>query len=172
MKKLMFAAAVAAGMGAFALESANVVGFQDIKTSKDGAGAEFFKYTFVGMTFENIDANGYFKLGDVKAEGMVAPGEYLYQLTTDRGTPNNSTAITYMSLENALTYWGDGEWYTEETLKPYVGWYSLPLPQYPDWVQEGEGALVNDTLDWKAGEGYLGNFKGDHKLIFNFPKAY
>ena len=32
MKKLMFAAAVAAGMGAFALESANVVGYNNLET--------------------------------------------------------------------------------------------------------------------------------------------
>ena len=52
MKKLMFAAAVVAGMGAFALESANIVGYNtDTITAT--------KFNMVSVPFEGTDGEGF-----------------------------------------------------------------------------------------------------------------
>ena len=66
MKKLIFAAAAVAGMGAFALESANVVGYADQT-------ANATRNTMMTPNFLNIDSATGCKLSDLKVTGYSAP---------------------------------------------------------------------------------------------------
>ena len=67
MKKLMIAAAAAVCGSVFALESANVVGYQEQTMNASGA-------TMAAATFMNVTAaDGSFKLSDLKVTGYDAP---------------------------------------------------------------------------------------------------
>ena len=78
MKKLIFAAAVAAGMGAFALESANIVGYQNVGFDKTGWMMN------VGVQFSNIGAEGgAFTLDDAFFGNTAAEGDQIITLDGD-----------------------------------------------------------------------------------------
>ena len=93
MKKLIFAAAAVAGMGAFALESANVVGY-----STQTANAT--RNTMMAPTFLSVDSATGCKLSDLTVTGYDAPelneddefeggcagGEFILQFLNNNGT--------------------------------------------------------------------------------------
>jgi hypothetical protein len=88
MKKLIFAAAAVAGMGAFALESANVVGFQDVEAPQ-GDSMRCPTFTAVGTEgydLTQIKVVGGYGMGDIVAQTVgsdgIWNGEY-YWLTED-----------------------------------------------------------------------------------------
>ena len=88
MKKLIFAAAAVAGMGAFALESANVVGFQEVEAPQ-GDSMRCPTFTAVGTEgydLTQIKVAGGFGWGDIVAQSVgsdgIWNGEY-YWLTED-----------------------------------------------------------------------------------------
>ena len=88
MKKLIFAAAAVAGMGAFALESANVVGFQEVEAPQ-GDSMRCPTFTAVGTEgydLTQIKVAGGFGMGDIVAQTIgsdgIWNGEY-YWLTED-----------------------------------------------------------------------------------------
>ena len=94
MKKLIFAAAAVAGMGAFALESANVVGFQDVEAPQGSSmrTATFQTVSGEGYDLTKIVVEGGSGIGDVCAQ-TISPeglwnGEYYY-LTEDGGAAAN-----------------------------------------------------------------------------------
>ena len=69
MKKLIFAAAAVAGMGAFALESANVVGYNT--TAPLAADATAYAFTLVGLPFESVGGNGNISLNDLQISNLT-----------------------------------------------------------------------------------------------------
>ncbi len=111
MKKLIFAAAAVAGMGAFALESANVVGYAD-----QTANAK--RNTMMTPNFLNIDSTTGCKLSDLKVTGYDAPAlneddEY------EGGCGHGEFVLQFLANNGAISsryYWvDDGEtgpaWY-------------------------------------------------------------
>ena len=90
MKKVMFAAAVAAGMVAFgeAIQSANIVGYQDV--SKGAV-----KQPLFGFTFTPVSGATTVKLGAVTAKGMEGGNDIIQVINpTTLGT---SARYTYYS---------------------------------------------------------------------------
>ena len=111
MKKLIFAAAAVAGMGAFALESANVVGY-----STQTANAT--RNTMMAPTFLSVDSATGCKLSDLIVTGYDAPelneddefeggcggGEFVLQFLNNNGT----VAARYYWIDDGETEAG---WY-------------------------------------------------------------
>ena len=93
MKKLMIAAAVAATAGiAGAIESANIVGYQDV--SKGAVAKPMFGFTFVP-----VDGSTSVKLGSVTVSGMR--GGYDYIQVINPTTLGTDARYTYYSLAQA-----------------------------------------------------------------------
>ena len=94
MKKLIFAAAAVAGMGAFALESANVVGFQDVEAPQGSSmrTATFQTVSGEGYDLTKIVVNGSEGMGDVVAQTISSAGlwngEYYYLTDAGAGVPD------------------------------------------------------------------------------------
>ena len=93
MKKVMFAAAVAAGLVAFGdgIESANTVGYND---------ADFSGKTMVcvGVPFTTVGATT-FKLGDLTAEGFDAGSDLLQTID-----PDTADGVDFYVYLDAATY--------------------------------------------------------------------
>jgi len=127
MKKLIFAAAVAASMGAFALESANVVGFQDKEITTG-------QWNCMTATFLPTGAAGTsMTLGDIKANDTFAFGDDTLQ--TLNGNGGTLGQYTYCNEAMAEEFGFD------------VGWYNYE--DVSNW--DGESALVscnNVSLPW------------------------
>ena len=88
MKKLIFAAAAVAGMGAFALESANVVGYGEVEAAAGSSMKTpiFEKVADEGYDLSAIEVVGGEGIGDVCAQTISAEGEWdgeYYYLTED-----------------------------------------------------------------------------------------
>ena len=158
MKKLMFTAAVAAAMGAFALESANVVGYLE----KDNTG---LIYAPVGAMFMTVGQTS-FRLGDiVPADGTLnATVEYLQEfdpLTGAIGQKYFYIDATTAAGTNPMRRWADPTvavgWWKE-------GWQS-------GFTRDGVGTAERaDDVQIAPGAGLYSNF-GNKKAKLNFPKA-
>ena len=115
MKKVMFAAAVAAGLVAFGegIESQNTVGY---KTTNSGTDL----YLTGGMCFVTCGStDGTFRLGDLKLEGSTWGSDWLQFLDPTTSIVDPSKSVTYYSAAEAIADGGtaDGaEWenYDEE----------------------------------------------------------
>ena len=121
MKRLMFAAAVAAGMGAFALESANIVGFNtDTITAT--------KFNMVSVPFEGTDGNG-FKINDCLSGLNLV------------GTDSAFTA-DQIQIWDAATGAYDN-WYYYNNNDQYTGWWDVKTGEklfesvYPNGLPAG-----------------------------------
>ena len=138
MKKVMFAAAVAAAGGLMAIESANVVGYNtDTITAK--------KFNMVSVPFEGTDGDG-FKL-DFCLSGV--------DLT---GTADYSTADQIQFWDAATGAYEN--WYYYEAGDAYTGWWDVNTQmkmfedQYPNglpagsafWYKSAAGASKNGTV--------------------------
>ena len=110
MKKLIFAAAVAAGMGAFALESANVVGYNGATSGSDN--------NFVTIPFSDIGYNTadiqQIKLSDGGAGG-IGWGTETFAIWEGLPSPVVGSGFVYLDASMDPTaqatdyYWGDAE---------------------------------------------------------------
>ena len=109
MKKLMFAAAVAAGLAAFGdgIESANTVGYQVLTTGNS-------PYKTYGMCFVTCGvADGTFCLGDIKMEGSTWGSDWLNFIDPTTSIFDPLKAVTYYSAAEAISDGGtaaDAEW--------------------------------------------------------------
>ena len=109
MKKLMFAAAVAAGLVAFGdgIESQNTVGY---KTTNTGANP----YMTLGTCFVTCgSANGTFRLGDMKLEGSTWGQDWLNFIDPATSIFDPLLDVTYYSAAEAIADGGtadDAEW--------------------------------------------------------------
>lgn len=151
MKKLMFVAAVAAGMGAFALESANVVGYSNAAMENG-----FRLYT---PMFQAVDCDTY----DIQ------------ELIPENADSYQSGEITIQTLDALgnqgsvfLSWWGDG-WYDTNDETP-----SIPL-------KKGEAIWIsspNESVTLRCcGEVFSGNVLSDTAAGFvaignPFPVPY
>jgi len=120
MKKIMFAAAVAATFGAFAIESANVVGYQ--KTDMVNP----YGYNFIAPTFKDVTANtATYDLQSIKLVGAyVGDGASDYiEVWNENGA---MTDVQYFYVTEAQGYDHDG-WVTEMLGDTYVEDVTLDL---------------------------------------------
>ena len=155
MKKLMFAlvAAGAAAVMGDAIESQNIVGYQDV--SKGAV-----KQPMFGFTFTPVSGAATVKLGAVTAKGMIGGSDIIQVINPT--TLGMTTAYTYYSdaqarAEAAEEAEGEtgatsGEDYDEvyaevyDELKELVGW----------WVGAALGGTSADDVDIAVGSGFLG----------------
>ena len=132
MKKLMIAAAAAVCGSVFALESANVVGYQEQELATQVSPS-------IGATFVSIGSET-FKLADIAVEGFQYDTEILQVLSTE----NASTIARYVYVTpewDEEDFDGDGA---------AVGW----------WIKgkEGEDDGSANDVEFAPGQGFLGNF--------------
>ncbi|MBP3406409.1 MAG: hypothetical protein J6N18_09920 [Kiritimatiellae bacterium] len=107
MKKLIFAAAAVAGMGAFALESANVVGYNNTAA---GANFNWYAPTFSSVGANTIDINT-IQLDD-GGIGAVGWGDTMQVVG-----PLGNASVIYLYYDKSMNpageeagnYWGDAE---------------------------------------------------------------
>ena len=133
MKKLIFAAAVAAGMGAFALESANVVGYQN----KEMAVANF---NYECATFQAVGkARDAQTLGDIKASDGFSYSEI--QFLTSGGANAYVDHPQLGKVIQSYTYWSDPDW----TAAGVAGWYL---------VDDTDGEYPMNDVDIAAGKAF------------------
>ena len=105
MKKLIFAAAAVAGMGAFALESANVVGYS-ASTLKNGASlmaAQFGDVGATGLALTNFKPTGDGVYNNVNINRLDALGYVTETYSwTDSGGENWDTADVWVDDNNNI----------------------------------------------------------------------
>ena len=111
MKKLIFAAAAVAGMGAFALESANVVGYN---TGATGSNNNFVTIPFADIGYNTADIQA-IKLSDGGA-GTIGYGTEMFSVWEGVPTVASGSEFFYydpMMDPNAVEtdyYWGDASY--------------------------------------------------------------
>ena len=152
MKKLMFAAAVAAGFAVFGVESSNIVGYAPVN---DGGNHN----PGVGGLFIPVGGASTYKLSNIRvsADGdFMTPGtEYLQMLN-----PNGSAVIaryTYVS-EDFLKDEFEDDW---EDYKSAIGWWNFDrnipaLIEGGDYAKKLTSANDPDIVVGTAFLGYLG----------------
>ena len=130
MKKLMFAAVAAAAGGLMAIESANVVGYQDKSVELDGMFMMGSGFLTVGTSTDSYSIQSLIPQYPADAEDPLGDGEAQIQ---EVGT-GGEIGTVYMYLTASCSYPGfDG-----------AGWYT----------QEGS-TFVKATRTFSAGEGFL-----------------
>ena len=108
MKKLIFAAAAVAGMGAFALESANVVGYN---TGATGSDNNFVTIPFADIGYNTADIQS-IKISDGGA-GMIGWGTETFAIWEGLPTAVVGSGFVYWdssldpAQEATSCYWGD-----------------------------------------------------------------
>ncbi len=113
MKKIMFGLAAAAAISAFAIESANIVGYKTTNTGTD-------LYLTGGMCFITTGStDGTFRLGDLKLEGSTWGSDWLQFINPLTSAVDSTKNVTYYSAAEAIADGGtadDAEWenYDEE----------------------------------------------------------
>ena len=145
MKKLMItgAAALCAAVG-FAIESQNIVGYQDVDK---GA----VKQPMFGFTFTPVSGASTIKLGSVTASGMEGGRDIIQVINpTTLGTSASYTYYSDAQAQAEATEEADGdpEAYEEvyAELSELVGW----------WVGGKFGKESADNVDVAVGSGFLG----------------
>ena len=149
MKKLIFAAAAVAGMGAFALESANVVGYTEFTT-------ETKKQPSFGACFTPINGEATYKLKELIPTDFD-PDSDIVQLVNPT-TLGTDAQYVYMSKEIAdAAAEEDGE--APGAYDELVGWWDAGLGVGED------GAAVGET-PIKVGQAFLGLFESGNNIKF------
>ena len=139
MKKIMFAAAVAAGMVAFgdAIESANIVGYQDIVVPNG--------YSMFTVTFKKTGAVGYsFDVKDIQV--LNSAGEVMDDTNTGTPTRRSRGKIKIQKMDSSAgSLYGDHDYkFNSQSGK---GWCdgSASLSAGDLTLQNGEGFAVTST---------------------------
>ena len=127
----------------------------------------FYKFPFVGLTFQTTDATKgqQFCLDDIKVEGMDPAVEYLYSLNPNTGARDASTSITYVSYENAQRIWNEGGYYTEDQMREYSGWWTSPIPPWPDPEYRGDAQQLTGVT-FPCGTSFMASFSATHEVKF------
>ena len=157
MKKLIFAAAVAAGMGAFALESANVVGYSQNDFRK--------KYTLVVPEFDKVGATG-IDLQSITPVGidMEDYGEGDINIQTFTDSANKSEQFFWFDAEvseSGESGWHDsaGEELAEKTFTKGEG-FMLYMPTADGKLNiSGEVNLDEITIPCRKKYTLMGNIR-------------
>ena len=138
MKKVMFAAAVAAGLVAFGdgITSANTVGYQDITIPGSSSGSS---YSLFCVTFKNV-GGGSFKINSIqvcKADGTVVD---------DTSANRSRDKITLMKLNPTTAVVYDEQY--SYTTRGGLGWHvagSTEALSDSIALQDGEGVYVANS---------------------------
>ena len=175
MKKIMFAAAVAAIGTAFAVESGNIVGYQDV--SKGAV-----KQPLFGFTFTPISGASTIKLGSVTASGMEGGRDTISVINpTTLGT---TAQYTYYSDAQAradaaeeaagvaeeATGETSGAEYDAEYATAYEETYE-ELKELIGWWSGGLGNTSADEVVVEAGDAFLVLSPAANALTFNFKSV-
>ena len=138
MKKLMFAAAVAAGLVAIGdgIESANIVGYQGLQTEGNESPS-------IGGTFIPVDGGDTYLLGSVKAVDMDPDIDALQLLDPDTTGVNGMYSYFSQDVADAMK-----EEDPETDWDSFVGWW--------DKGMAGEDGCSRDNLEINVGQGFLG----------------
>ena len=137
MKKLMFAAAIAAVSAAFAIESQNIVGYstQDL-SAKEGKSSV---YNIAGFCFANVGANaGEAKFSDLSATGWDWEGDEL-RILNPLNCSNDQTLI-YLTEEEAKEF----------EVGTKAGWYDSTSVEYAGDLSVAPGAGFMTSLSSTA----------------------
>ncbi len=150
MKKVMFGLAAAAAISAFAIESANIVGYNTYNT--DNAYQPSF-----GACFVPLSGGSTYKLGSIKPTNFD-PDNDMIQLI-DPTTLGRSAAYVYLSAEIAAAA------EVEDGAEPgeydgLIGWWDASTG--PD-LDEG---IKADNVDIDVGQAFLGKFDSGNDVEF------
>ena len=149
MKKLIFAAAAVAGMGAFALESANVVGYTEFATESKA------KPSF-GACFTPINGATTYKLKDLVPTDFDVDADAIQLINPT--TLAADAQYVYMSKEIAdAAAKEDGE--EPGAYDELIGWWDPVIGVGED------GAAAGDT-EIKVGQAFLGLFESGNDIKF------
>ena len=139
MKKIMFAAAVAAGMVAFgdAIESQNIVGYQDITIPGNAGGGS--SYSLFCVTFKNT-AGGSFKINSIKL--CKADGTEVDDTSANRS--RDKIELMKLNPETAVVYDEKYSYTTRNGLGWHISGNTSPLSDGIT-LQDGEGVYVANS---------------------------
>ena len=164
MKKLMIAAAASmAAVGAFAVESANIVGYKGVETEENRA-------PVIGAMFQPVSGAETYDLRDCQIAGdggeYCDPGsEYLRVL--DPNSSANLARYTYISREWMVDNFNDD---SDEYINQFswaIGWWLyVPGTDYQGLVEDdGDDTLkVKAAITIDVGMAFLGSFSSGHSL--------
>ena len=144
MKKLMFTAAVAAAMGAFAIESANTVGYMTPKL-----GGDFESLLYGNMFVPTGSADGSWQLSDVVPTGMDASLDNIQILNDDLDAEYE---ITYVDAATCALVKKDIS---------NVGWWDINDPF-------GDPDSRLDDMTIAQGTGFLCGMYSGNDVVFTF----
>ena len=156
MKKLMFAAAVAAAGGLMAIESANVVGYNQ-NTLTDGV------FNWMCHSFKAID-------GRLWTLGDLIPGDDFSSSTLQFVTGTGATKK--FTLPNSEEVYGQFEYWREDEIDPDTlpdgatavsGWYL--------WDDAGEKIYLMSSTAVPAGAGFAIEGRDGDSAYLTIPSA-
>lgn len=158
MKKLMFVAALAAVGSAFALESANVVGYNTLMHNEEGTCSPLFSFCFTP-----VNGAKFVKLGEFKpVDGTMLVEDDCIQVINPT-TLGADQLFTYLDKtiadEIAIDEGGAAGDYDE-----FIGWWDEFVGLFED------GAKVDD-YPVKAGFGFMGYFEACNEVTFQLPSS-
>ena len=146
MKKVMFGLAAAAAISAFAIESANIVGYQDVP--------RYSTYTFAGSMFADV-GQSYYTLNNVKISSIMDDGTDFIQFF--------KPGTTVLDKDQSYYFDGDVWCYKFDASSSEVG----------DWEEDDE--VPANTCTIRPGEGFLIRFtsgkSANAKIVFPSPVA-
>ena len=157
MKKLMIAAAVAATAGiAGAIESANVVGYQNSGLVNDSL-------NWICNTFKSIDGR-LWTLADLNPSDDFSLSSL--QFVTGTGATKKFTLANGDVVEGAFEYWREDEIEAEnlpDGASAVTGWYL--------WDEAGEKLYLMSSISLPAGAGFAVNALDGDEATISIPSA-
>ncbi len=144
MKKLMFAAAVAAGFAAFGVDSSNTVGYMTPQL-----GGEYESLLFGNMFVPVGSADGSWQLSEVKPTGMDASVDTIQILNDD------------LDAEYEITYIDAATCSRMKKDLSYVGWWDINDPF-------GDNDSRYDDMTIAQGTGFLCGMYSGNDVVFTF----
>ena len=149
MKKLMFAAAVAAGFAAFGVESSNIVGYGTYNT-------EQAHLPSFGATFIPVTGGSTYKLSILKPTDFDPDNDTIQLINPT--TLGMDAAYVYMSKEIAdAAAAEDGE--PAGAYDELIGWWDAV-------IGIGEDGASADNVDIDVGTAFLGKFESGNNVEF------
>ena len=156
MKKLMFTAAVAAGLAAFGdgIESANIVGYGTYNTDE-------LRQPSFGACFIPVNGASSYKLGDLKPTDLDPDNDTIQVINPT--TLASDAVYVYMSKEVAdAAALEDGE--EAGAYDELIGWWDYV-------IGIGEDNAKADNVNVTPGAAFLGKFDSGNDITFNFPSS-
>ena len=157
MKKLMIAAAVAAGIAGsgYCLESANIVGYTNFES-------DTLRQPSFGACFLPLSGADTYKLGDLIPTDFDVDNDAI--MIIDPATLATAAQYVYMSKEIAdAAAEADGE--QPGAYDSLIGWWDSKAGGV------GEDGAEAGNVNVAAGAAFLGLFDSGNDITFNFPAS-